>query len=174
MFLSPYQRRYVKHYLSANSRHGTHSPFVYQLVDEVIYSKNNFLLRYDDKKSKIENKKSLLLERLFRRFEIAYVDCLLRENKVELEALKEICVGKGSAVLKFIDLQQYAPIEAWIERSHPEDFFIFNEPYENVEKMQIWALIQANPKVKVTIDLFHFGLIFFRDEQRKENFSIRF
>lgn len=37
---------YFKHYFSAKSRHGTHSPFAYKLVDEVIY---DFAPRHYDK-----------------------------------------------------------------------------------------------------------------------------
>ena len=31
--------KYLRHYLISHSRHGTHSPFVYKLVDEVLYRK---------------------------------------------------------------------------------------------------------------------------------------
>jgi hypothetical protein len=30
----------IKHYVTSNSRHGTHSPFVYSMADELIYNKN--------------------------------------------------------------------------------------------------------------------------------------
>lgn len=30
----------IKHFITSNSRHGTHSPFVYALTDELIYNKN--------------------------------------------------------------------------------------------------------------------------------------
>lgn len=35
-----YLLKKLAHYLTANSRHGTHSPFVYTLADELIYNKN--------------------------------------------------------------------------------------------------------------------------------------
>lgn len=34
-----YFLRKINHYLTANSRHGTHSPFVYALADRLIYNK---------------------------------------------------------------------------------------------------------------------------------------
>ena len=52
-------------------------------------------------------------------------------------------------------------------------FFIFNDIYENSETIKNWSSIKNHPKVKVSLDLFYFGVIFFRKEQAKEHFKIR-
>src|SRR5690606_16115486 len=38
MYKLRFHFEYVRHFLMSHSRHGTHSPFVYRLVDEVIYA----------------------------------------------------------------------------------------------------------------------------------------
>ena len=37
-----------------------------------------------------------------------------------------------------------------------------------------WEQIKQNPSVKVTIDLFFIGIVFFRKELSKEDFVIRY
>ena len=39
---------------------------------------------------------------------------------------------------------------------------------------EAWAAIKAHTKVTVTIDLFHFGLVFLRKEQQREDFVLRY
>jgi predicted O-methyltransferase YrrM len=52
--------------------------------------------------------------------------------------------------------------------------FIFDDIYWSEEMTQAWEFIKAQPDVTVTVDLFWLGLVFFRKEQRKENFILRF
>jgi len=37
----------------------------------------------------------------------------------------------------------------------------------------VWEYIKAHPKVRVTVDVFECGIVFFRKEQEKEHFKIR-
>ena len=52
--------------------------------------------------------------------------------------------------------------------------FIFDDIYWSKEMTAAWEEIKSHPEVSVTIDLFWVGLVFFRKEQVKEDFILRF
>jgi predicted O-methyltransferase YrrM len=54
-----------------------------------------------------------------------------------------------------------------------DSFFIFDDIHWSKEMENAWEEIKKHPKVKVTIDTFQWGIVFFRKEQEKEHFIIR-
>jgi predicted O-methyltransferase YrrM len=54
-----------------------------------------------------------------------------------------------------------------------ETVWIFDDIQWSSEMEEAWEIIKKHPKVTVTIDTFQWGLVFFRREQPKENFTIR-
>ncbi len=56
---------------------------------------------------------------------------------------------------------------------HNDSVFIFDAIYLDKEMAGIWEKIKSHPKVKVTLDTYRWGVVFFRKEQVKEHFIIR-
>jgi thiamine pyrophosphate-dependent acetolactate synthase large subunit-like protein len=54
-----------------------------------------------------------------------------------------------------------------------DSFWIIENIHANAAAESLWQTLKQNPKVTVTIDTYHFGLVFFRKEQVKEHFIIR-
>ncbi len=50
--------------------------------------------------------------------------------------------------------------------------WIFDDIHWSTEMEDAWETIKKHPKVKVTIDTFQWGIVFFRAEQEKEHFII--
>ena len=52
---------------------------------------------------------------------------------------------------------------------------IFDDIYWSPEMAEAWEAIKASPKVRITVDLFRMGLVFFREEHKeKEDFTLYF
>ena len=64
--------------------------------------------------------------------------------------------------------------EQCLEVAHNDSVFVFDDIHWSDEMEEAWEEIKSHPDVRVTIDLFFLGLVFFRKEQVKENFIIRF
>ena len=54
-----------------------------------------------------------------------------------------------------------------------DSVFIFDDIYWSTEMKEAWDIIKNNDMVRVSIDIFYWGLVFFRNEQRKQHFTIR-
>jgi predicted O-methyltransferase YrrM len=63
--------------------------------------------------------------------------------------------------------------EACLKSIHNDSFFIFDNIYRTAEIQEAWSVIKKHSKVTVTVDVFYFGIVFFRKEQAKEHFKIR-
>lgn len=63
--------------------------------------------------------------------------------------------------------------EQCLEFAHEKSVFVIDDIYWSEEMTDAWEAIKANPKVTLTIDLFYFGLVFFRKENKvKEHFKL--
>ena len=252
---------FLKHNCNAKSRHGVHSPFVYRLIDEVIYDfkqKSDYQnieslrkeLLHDDRfititdlgagshvnnqqqkqvkalaKNALKPKKlAQLLYRLAREFQpkniIELGTCLgittsyfgkaapdakiytlegcpqtaaiAKENLNKLGLHhSEIIVGnfddtfpkviQNEDQLDFIFIDGNHRKEAtlnyfdWcLPKIHEKSVIIFDDIYWSKGMKEAWEEIKMHPKVSVTIDLFWIGLVFFKTDQAKENFRVRF
>lgn len=54
-----------------------------------------------------------------------------------------------------------------------ESVWIFDDIHWSKDMEEAWKIIKNHPKVKVTIDTFQWGFVFFRTEQEKEHFVVR-
>jgi len=61
-----------------------------------------------------------------------------------------------------------------LSKAHADSVFIFDDIYWSAEMTQAWQAIKAHPSVMLTIDLFYVGLVFFRKNQPKQHFVLRF
>lgn len=64
--------------------------------------------------------------------------------------------------------------QEFLQHIHSESVLIFDDIHWSSGMESAWKVIKAHPRVKVTFDLFHLGIVFFKEELSKEDFIIKF
>lgn len=148
----------VKHFFLANSRHGTHSPFVYKLADTIIY-----------RAAQVDGPEVLFPPHFSVRYLVLLQDIL---GSMEIRELRRIADARpGGAGWTDLNGISVSAVKALVETGV---LVVIHEPYRTRETSAQWNALIRNQAVTVSIDLFHFGLLLHREEQRKENFVLRY
>jgi predicted O-methyltransferase YrrM len=64
--------------------------------------------------------------------------------------------------------------ELCLTRRTDQSVFVFDDIHWSAEMDRAWEAIKSHPEVMLTVDLFYMGLVFFRKNQPKQHFSLRF
>lgn len=252
---------YLKHRITAKSRHGTHSPFVYKLVDEVIYnfSAKKIYQAIEKQRKKLWNDDTIITVTDLGAGSLLNKNNTKKISQVAKNALKSprlaqliyrlaaaqqpqtcielgTCLGITTAYLalaqpnskvitiegcpataavaaqNFTDLNlsnielQVGNFNALLPQAianaqkldfvyvdgnhtkaatlnyfnlclpkiHENSLLIFDDIYWSDGMKAAWQEIKNHPQVTITIDLFWIGLVFFKKDQAKEHFKIKF
>tara|TARA_R110002051_G_scaffold34256_3_gene76367 strand:+ start:100536 stop:101021 length:486 start_codon:yes stop_codon:yes gene_type:complete len=157
---------YLRFLFTSTNQHGIHSPFVYEYVTKCLYNKQQLKLPVSFK---------VLVKTLnyFKYHTIQFIG----DDKTSEEIIKLHCpnilIIEGSADVlagEIIDLDNQKLI---IENLANNSMLFMIGIHKNINNLEQWKKVKTMEHVRVTIDLFYCGLVFFRKEQAKEHFKIR-
>lgn len=162
----------VHHFLTANSRHGTHSPFVYSLAEQVLYNKTNISNR---NKQELPNSLNLpynwLISRILKHWGMRSV--------LVVDSLNAFKIGYQKS--KARKSAFYLPIEHATDQAlsvclaaSPFSAVFIGRIYSSAITKRQWQHLKEHPSVSLSIDLFHFGILIQKDTKQVEHFKLRF
>ena len=64
--------------------------------------------------------------------------------------------------------------ELCLAKAHNDSVFILDDIYWSKGMEAAWEAVKQHPRVTVTVDLYDMGLVFFREEQARQHFRLRY
>jgi hypothetical protein len=167
--------KYFNYYFIASNGkgHGVHSPFVFNFISTILNNKELI------KEVPSSNKYRTLVNCMVAFYKpIALMELELNPlNKANVLEEIEKANTIGLLYLKqnknTADLMLY--FKTALKKINTHSILIFDSIHSSKEMEASWEQIKMHKEVKLTIDVYKLGIVFFRKEQlEKENFIIRF
>ncbi|MDG1397644.1 MAG: hypothetical protein P8P88_04595 [Polaribacter sp.] len=142
-----------------------HSPFVFDFVTKSLYKNNQEIINFDNylQLEYLSKKKIKILSKIVSHFQLKEI-CF---NFSEFKKIK----SKNYKLLYIKNIEKLQ--QSKFTNLTSNDIIIVDGIYSTKKSAEVWQEIIKNKEVQITINLFYFGLIFFRKEQAKEHFRIR-
>jgi hypothetical protein len=102
---------------------------------------------------------------------------LLGDYRTYEEIIKKHCSGvtfiDSDAIVIFGNTSDLKNIDVQVNKLPSESMLLLNGIHKSDKNLKSWQHLKSLDHVRVSIDLFYCGVIFFRKEQVKEDFKIR-
>ena len=200
MYNIRYGLNYLRHRFVANNRHGIHSPFVYKLIDTVIYDYSpqkvyreiENMLKQPHPDKHVINSMPLKVYRLLYRFAVYFKPGIVAfagdENGILSVPIKKAVpnasflnlstlTGNVSPDLVIIDASAYniaQNLEKTLMHVHDDTMLVLTNIHRTKKIKQDWNTLKTDERVRVTVDLYYLGLVFFKPGMSKEDFRVRY
>ena len=197
--------KYLKYLFVSKTKYSVHSPFVYDLVINVLNDKSHrqeYAKIRNLNASKINSKHLKLIYRIINRYKSENIleigdskhlnriflsniqpkanvfFCNVKTNKIS-EIKTQNNIQTESFDFAFYDIKNndsliLSEFMNHLKYFHNNSIVAVNNIHQSKEMEEVWRKIITQKEVTISIDLFFIGLVFFRKEQVKENFIIRF
>ena len=197
--------KYLKYLFVSKTKYSVHSPFVYDLVTNVL-NDNSYKQEYSKIRnlntSTINSKHLKLIYRIINRYKSENIleigdskhlnriflsniqpkanvfFCNVKTNEIS-EIKTQNNIQTESFDFAFYDIKNNDSLTLsefinHLKYFHNNSIVAVNNIHQSKEMEEVWRKIITQKEVTISIDLFFIGLVFFRKEQVKENFIIRF
>jgi hypothetical protein len=181
-----YSISYLLYYFRSKTKFQIHSPFVYDIVTKVIepYTPTEF---YQDicPDYSLFNKYDKFIFRLFHFLKAKTIipigkDSQLTTTLQNLAQHKEHFQEKNHHdinidVIQIISIDRNSKLELdkFLKHCHNQSVVIVEKKHLYPQE-KIWQYLKNHPETTLSIDMFKIGMVFFRKEQTKQHFLIRF
>ncbi|APZ46875.1 hypothetical protein BW723_11530 [Polaribacter reichenbachii] len=155
---------YLQFLLKSTDEHGVHSPFVFDFVTKGLYQKKIKSINFEEYSvlKSLSKKQKKLLSKILIYFKIDKISFDSSSFNEKPENYKLLYINNIESV-KNINFSKLSS----------KHIILIDGIYQSKKSEQEWQNIIKKNNLTVSINLFYFGLLFFRKEQAKEDFRIR-
>ncbi|WP_297692967.1 hypothetical protein [uncultured Eudoraea sp.] len=160
--------QYLKFWFEATNEHGIHSPFIYRFVTKGLYSKHKY------SKSKSLNIFFKCIK-YFKPISVGFdQENELLRNKTR-DQFPSLSFKEPFDMMYYESVVADSQIKAMKDyaKQQPNGIIYLNSIKKNKVSTEFWNKLLLEDFVKVSIDMYFGGLIFFHKTQAKEHFKIR-
>ncbi len=156
---------YLKYTLKAKGRHGTHSPFVYDLVDHVLLDKGPLEKQFSVNCPSLELKYENLLCRIASHYNYQHIVCLPGSVNKPVDML--VINAEPATWLMLLE-----------ENMHllkNDSMVVIGGIHKTAAHSSNWKKLTAHNHVRMSIDLYGIGLLLFKQEfKEKQHFVLKY